>query len=195
MTDKANNNVRSEQIAESMKNGASHEQSAISDFVAGLLPSIQQAQDNSNKIRDAISNSGDQILGKVQFVGPDEKGVIDLKTGDTLVRAGDHEILMLKGGGNVVVKPDGSYEIKSKDAVKVSYDKASGSTTIDFGGGRSVTLSDGKISSVDGNGTSAVMFQERKLDRIPREWPNELPPRTLPNKLPRHFEQGEDQRK
>jgi hypothetical protein len=191
MTDKANNTVRAEQIAESMKNGASQEQNAISDFVAGLLPKVTPAEnssspqhsqgsdqrtpvpngsDRANKIGDAIKNSGDGLLHKMQMqlVGPDEKGVIELKTGDTLVRAGGHEVLMLKGGGHVVVKPDGSYDIKTKDPTNVKYDAATGSTTIELGEGKSVTLRGGRISSVDGNGQTAVMLEEKKLDRLPR---------------------------
>jgi len=213
MSDKANANVRADQIAESIKEAVSHpkEGCSIADFVAGLLPNAKpgdgktpqnssgspaEGRSESQRLPNKIENqSGSdkmhhnenlrEYFEKMQLVGPDEKGVIELKTGDTLVRAGGHEILMLKGGGAVVCKPDGSYEVSANAKAKVKFDAQSGTTTLDLGEGQSVTIQNGKITEVTRGGQTSVMMGERlrpwrddfikpPIDRIqPYPHPNE----------------------
>jgi hypothetical protein len=181
MSDKANQNIRAEEIAESIKNGSASAGDAIQNFVQDLLPRANgSASEGASSIKDSLSNKQreqfegrDSItnkLEKVQIVGPDEKGVIDLKTGDTLVRAGGHEVLMMKGGGSVVINPDGSYEMKSEKGAKVKHDAKTGSTTLDFGEGSTVVIRDGRVAEVNRDGRTAVM-SDFKLR--PRDW-NEL---------------------
>jgi hypothetical protein len=174
MTDKANAASRAEQAAENAaKNATQGETSSLQDFVAGLLPKVdssnKQAKDNASS--EALENSGkrSEKLGEIfdkklhiqdsQIVGPDEKGIIKLQTGDTLVRAGGMEVLVTKGGGSVVVKPDGSYEASGGS---VKHNAKTGETTIDFGNGRSATIRDGKIESVTNGDTTAYMVENKR---------------------------------
>ncbi|MBY0551223.1 MAG: hypothetical protein K2W95_28340 [Candidatus Obscuribacterales bacterium] len=59
-----------------------------------------------------------------------------LATGDRLVKDGKTQHLIMPNGDNLTVKPDGSYELDTKQAVKVKSDK--GVTTITYANGDSV---------------------------------------------------------
>jgi hypothetical protein len=181
MTDKANPTSRAEQAAESAaKSAAQGETSSLQDFVAGLLPKVASkdsapnaSQESSNSERNRLDKhspgeKGDIInekklqINDMQIVRPDEKGVIKLQTGDTLVRAGGMEVLVTKGGGSITVKPDGSYEVSGGT---VKHDAKTGETTVDFGSGRTATIRDGKIDSVsDGKNTAWMVNKINRLD-------------------------------
>jgi hypothetical protein len=219
MTDKANASPRAEQAAESAaKNASQCEPSALQDFVAGLLPKTtsrdaqgsgssegessshkqqQVPRDHGKDNGDIIGKIGDRIsdgmkktrLDDIQIVGSNEKGVIKLQTGDTLVRAGGMEVLVTKGGGSIMVKPDGSYEVTGGT---VKHDAKTGETTVDFGNGRTATIRDGKIDSVSDGKTSVWMVNKtnRLDDSIkpvpfphpnPGEWERTKPETSKPN--------------
>lgn len=165
----------------------------------------REGKDNGDIINGKIGDKvgiGDNMkkhLNDLQVVSPDEKGVIKLQTGDTLVRAGGVEVLVTKGGGSVMVKPDGSYEVTGGT---VKHDAKTGETTVDFGNGRSATIKDGRISSVtDGNNTAWMVGKLNRLDDgirplphpYPGEWdklkPNSLEElQNMQNKVPKRLE-------
>jgi len=154
-----------------------------------------------------IQEQIDRILRRDQVVEANQTGIIELKTGDKLVRAGDNEILMMKGGGALIVKPDGSYEVSSKDPVKVKPDAKTGTTTLEFGNG-SVVIHDGKITEVKRDGIT-VEFERERL-RLPNRFPDVFPhlrpflepedrhqplspPTLIPETKPRRFLEPVDQ--
>lgn len=124
-----------------------------------------------------------------QIVGDDQKNTIALRTGDTLVRAGGIEVLSMKGGGTVLVKPDGSYEVTGGT---VKHDAKSGETTVDFGNGKSATIRGGKIETVtDGKTTAWMVSMANKLEnRHVDEWPSgkALPESVRPDDSKKHSE-------
>lgn len=134
-----------------------------------------------------IKNGFEKYDQKIQLVMPGEKGVIKLKTGDTLVRAGDVEVLVMPNGGALMVKPDGSYELSTKDPVQVTHNSKTGATTLRFGKDESVTISGGRITDVTRGGASATMMEAIQPRWKPEfDW-EQFKDRPAPNK-PRYPE-------
>jgi hypothetical protein len=181
------------QVESMLRNGGN---SSVADFVANLLP---KDNDNSkpnttNQSQESVANqlpraekeqstkdgmkkdSYDLLeqlhnkLRDVQRVGADETGIIDLKTGDKLVRVKGQEILVMPDGGALIVKPDGSYDLSTKGNSSVKHDAKSGTTTIDMGKNGTITMKDGRITEVYRHGQTVEMSAPK--EQLKPQWDN-----------------------
>lgn len=90
----------------------------------------------------------------------EKKSVVEkLGTGDTLVRDGKTQHLFMPNGDHLQVNPDGSYELDTKQAVKISTSK-DGVTKISYGNGHAVEFDSQGIRGIQ-RGKEGVSFARK----------------------------------
>ena len=135
-----------------------------------------KSNDGRNPIRDKTGPINDQITSKLEkmkyelYFRPTKDGVTEMKTGDSLVKDGDREILFMPNGDKLTVNKDGSFDLKAKGPVEVH--KQGDTTTIKYPNGDTVSFGKNGVESITrGNVTVDILDKPNRLDK----WPDRLP--------------------
>lgn len=122
----------------------------------------------AKKIEDAVREKGprsiESALKDIEIVKPSE-GKVKLSTGDTLVRAGDKEILIDPGGSALYLDGNGGFDLDVKSGARVRHDKDG--TSIEYANGDKIRIENGRIASVERNGKVAIMMEQPRSTELP----------------------------
>ncbi len=105
----------------------------------------------------SIPGIGDFSKPNLEVLDEKKQGVQDLISRDKLIRSGTIEILLVPHGGMLTTTGDGSFELQGAPSVNIRIEN--GATIINVSNVDSITLANGRISSVNRSNRVATILR------------------------------------
>lgn len=125
----------------------------------------ERHQGEINKLEKLNPEDFKRFFKEPEVIHSDQKGVMNLSTGDKFIRVPGTEVLVGPNGDTLVVNSDGSFDIGASRGVNIKHDTKSDTTTLTYPNGDTVKISKGRITDVE-RGFNSVHMNDRVEDLL-----------------------------